>query len=435
MVCLISRKRTQVMVVGILRALHLLSLAWYLHCMPPIDDVVMDTVYSHSKWTSDSDVCDITEAQWQLISWYFQRVPYVEISEITDSHRGQSHFGNRVSKEWSKRYNKTVFTQSVDYGMRENLTSTQKYGWRGTRFDQQSNASNDIRWSVVQARDTAASVQQRAKQYNGTRDDSPSHGSLVLVEYSKLIDGYLVGYPRRPFRQPRANFIIVVYKLEVTTSWETTASRVLSRLWQTYGVLNALIMSTCHPSDVNHTQNGQLYFILYINIYIHQSEQLYKLEIVSYICFSFLRVVCLFVCYVCVCVQVGYFDPFKRVFGRNVSTELDGWGIFKWIPIRLLNFDDDWLLRKENALNGFPVTVTMFMRYPTAVPHDRMPLTFMTNYFNRNINNSRGTSGFDGLVLANMAEVLDFNAEIRTPVAGSYGSLQKNQTYSGECLS
>lgn len=268
MVCLISRKRTQVMVVGILRALHLLSLAWYLHCMPPIDDVVMDAVHSHSKWTSDSDVCDITEAQWQLISWYFQRVPYVEISEITDSHRGQSHFGNRVSKEWSKRYNKTVFTQSVDYGMRENLTSTQKYGWRGTRFDQQSNASNDIRWSVVQARDTAASVQQRAKQYNGTRDDSPSHGSLVLVEYSKLIDGYLVGYPRRPFRQPRANFIIVVYKLEVTTSWETTASRVLSRLWQTYGVLNALIMSTCHPSDVNHTQNGQLYFILNINIYI-----------------------------------------------------------------------------------------------------------------------------------------------------------------------
>jgi hypothetical protein len=132
--------------------------------------------------------------------------------------------------------------------------------------------------------------------------------------------------------------------------------------------------------------------------------------------------------------QVGYFDPFVNVFAQSTSG-LKGWGIFKWVPINLFNYHDNWLLRKEYSLNGFPITASLFSRNPTVVTNDKLPPFFLKNYFNRGSEYSTGISGFDGLVLGNLANVLNFKTKVIMPLSGSYGSRQRNNTYSGSYIS
>lgn len=250
------------MVVGVLEAFHLVLFAWHFHCIRAVYGMAQAT-NQQQKWKLESDTCDITNDQWKLITWYFQRAPHVEITEIFANHsaangQGRSQFGNDVAKEFTIRINKIVQTQSVDYDTEDNVTDTQKFGWRGQRFDRRSYSNDGVTpkrpspqdIGVIRGRDTAAEVRLRAEMMNGTRVDSPTHGSLILVECSNLIDDYIFGYPRRPFRRPRANFIIIAYKLESPMAWDVTASRILARLWRKYGVLNAIILSTCNPNDV-----------------------------------------------------------------------------------------------------------------------------------------------------------------------------------------
>lgn len=209
------------------------------------------------KWKLQSDFCTITEMQWKLIEWYFERVPYIEVTEIIENganrhnHSAATQFTNNAVKELEWRIKKKIHTQTVDFATEDRVSNTQTYGWRGWRFPSRENATKPVHNLVVfRDRDDAESIRKRLTFSNSPRDDSPTFGGLVFVECSDLVDNYLTGYPRPPFKHQRANFVIIAYKLEENLSWDETAGRILTRLWKRYGILNAIILSTCHSDQV-----------------------------------------------------------------------------------------------------------------------------------------------------------------------------------------
>lgn len=211
------------------------------------------------KWNLKSNHCTLTDAQLKIIAWYFERAPYIELTQLIENNAIDSnknnHFINEVLNELLIRLEKRVQIQTVDSLTDEgNVTNTQSYGWNGFRFDSFSNASKstDTENEIIWERDTFGNIQKRMSlSPNRTREDSPIFGSLIIVENIRLIDEYLIGQPRRPFKYTRANFIIIIHSnSDVNTLWDTNAARILTRLWKVYSVLNAIIISTCKSDDV-----------------------------------------------------------------------------------------------------------------------------------------------------------------------------------------
>lgn len=213
------------------------------------------TIGQDDKWKLQSDECTVTEDQWKLIAWYLERAPYVEITEIVPNgaiNGGASLFANDFVRKLTPRIYQRIKTQTVDYSTVDgNVSDTQTYGWHGVRFQTGDNATQPPSEVVIFGqRDTAASIKKRERLHNQTREDSPAFGSVVLVENTDLVDNYLVGYPRRPFKHSRANFVILSYKNETNINWEGNSGKILTRLWKHYGVLNAIVISACQPAEV-----------------------------------------------------------------------------------------------------------------------------------------------------------------------------------------
>lgn len=115
---------------------------------------------------------------------------------------------------------------------------------------------------------------------------------------------------------------------------------------------------------------------------------------------------------------------------KNDTTHHD-WGVFRWVAINLIDTNDDWLLRKEYIMNGYPITATIFTRYPTAVKTVDFPAAFLSTHYARGVQYSHGLGGSDGLILGNVANALNFDAITIKPRSGTYGSRQANGSYSG----
>lgn len=109
----------------------------------------------------------------------------------------------------------------------------------------------------------------------------------------------------------------------------------------------------------------------------------------------------------------------------------EGWGVFRWVPINLIDANADWLLHKGHTFNGYPMTITMFTRNPTAVLSDDLPAAFLNTHYARGMDYSMGFGGFDGLVLGNIAIAMNFEAVVVPPRSGTYGSQRSNGSYSG----
>lgn len=126
--------------------------------------------------------------------------------------------------------------------------------------------------------------------------------------------------------------------------------------------------------------------------------------------------------------QIGYYDPFVNVRSLGI-TNVDEWGIFHCFPLKYLNFDDSWLLQKEYNLNNFPLTFTVFRRYPTMM--QEVPKTFAKSYISAGMKRS-GYGGIDGLVLGNLAEALEFKVVTKNPkYLETYGYKLENGTFIG----
>lgn len=127
--------------------------------------------------------------------------------------------------------------------------------------------------------------------------------------------------------------------------------------------------------------------------------------------------------------QVCYYDPYVNVAELKVPNAYE-WGLFRCFPISLIDLMDDWILRKESALNNYPLSVTIFERYPTMVQKQGIPPVFLKTHYAEAIEHSKGYGGFDGFILANLAKVLQFEV-VLIKSAESYGLKTQNDTFTG----
>lgn len=125
---------------------------------------------------------------------------------------------------------------------------------------------------------------------------------------------------------------------------------------------------------------------------------------------------------------MGYYDPFVN--SRELGiTDTDEWGIFSQLRTKHLDLSDPWILQKEHNLNGFPLTFTVFERYPTMVA--KVPPAFASSYIASGMRIT-GYGGSDGLILANLAMYLNFTPIIMNPHTNdTYGDEASNGTFTG----
>lgn len=124
---------------------------------------------------------------------------------------------------------------------------------------------------------------------------------------------------------------------------------------------------------------------------------------------------------------VGTYFPFERADKPNFPH----WGVFKWLNLMKISFQDNDLFRKFDNLNEYPLKISMFPRYPTALVPEEIPDVFLTSYFMNILNESRGYGGIDGLLLGNMARSLNFSAVVIAPNGSDFGYRLSNGIFIG----
>lgn len=93
-----------------------------------------------------------------------------------------------------------------------------------------------------------------------------------------------------------------------------------------------------------------------------------------------------------------------------------------------MNYADNWLIQKDYSFNGFPLTVSIFDRYPTMVPE--IPETFAQTQYARGMKYS-GYGGIDGFLLGNLAEWMNFTVNIIQPIDNSTYGFKINGQFTG----
>lgn len=124
---------------------------------------------------------------------------------------------------------------------------------------------------------------------------------------------------------------------------------------------------------------------------------------------------------------VGTYFPFQRA----DTVDSPHWGVFKWLNLMEINFEDNYLFRKFDNLNEYPLKISMFPRYPTALMPDEIPDVFLTSYFMNILNDSGGYGGIDGLILGNMARSLNFSTVVIAPNGSDFGYRLSNAVFIG----
>lgn len=198
------------------------------------------------------------------------------------------------------------------------------------------------------------------------RKDESQSGYIVVVSNITVLDDYLVGTARSPFRSPRSSFIILV-RYE-TKDWKEQVHRVLRKLWLVYGIVNAVLMTPCLGTTEDLVAT---YYPYYINESI--------------------------------------IDP-----------TADDYGAIEWTAISNMDYLLK-LLQKLCVMNGFPFRVSIFNRFPTAITPPDVTDIVRRSYFNRAMQFSGGFGGFDGMVLGNIAEKMQFRTIVVKPTISDFG--------------
>lgn len=90
------------------------------------------------------------------------------------------------------------------------------------------------------------------------------------------------------------------------------------------------------------------------------------------------------------------------------------------------------LFKKFKNLNGFPLRINIFPRYPTAVSVEEFPAPFVKSYLMNDVWRTGGYGGVDGFLLAVAAKMLNFTP-VNVPQLGiDYGFKSNNGTFVGE---
>lgn len=87
------------------------------------------------------------------------------------------------------------------------------------------------------------------------------------------------------------------------------------------------------------------------------------------------------------------------------------------------------MFKKLKNFNGVPLKVSMFERFPSSVEWKQLPYFIRHRYSSKRIKLKLG--GFDGLVLSNIAKILNFTPQI-IDNNDCYGYLLKDGSFSGK---
>lgn len=100
-----------------------------------------------------------------------------------------------------------------------------------------------------------------------------------------------------------------------------------------------------------------------------------------------------------------------------------------WTLVDDIYLDDCWILNNADNFHRYPVRAAIFLRYPTMILTNELPLSFRNTYFAEAIHHSSGYGGYDGLVLGNLAMLHNFSVEVVN--TSSYGSKRGNKDFTG----
>lgn len=101
--------------------------------------------------------------------------------------------------------------------------------------------------------------------------------------------------------------------------------------------------------------------------------------------------------------------------------------------LNLQNFDftNTELFNKFSNLNEFPLRVTIFRRFPTALQINELPRAFVGSYLMKDIARSNGYGGVDGIILANAAKTMNFTTMNIPQIGIDFGFKADNGTFVG----
>lgn len=109
--------------------------------------------------------------------------------------------------------------------------------------------------------------------------------------------------------------------------------------------------------------------------------------------------------------MIANYFPFEK---KSVNNHHQ-WGIVKWLKLNIFNetapAPKSVLFEKFDDLNGFPIKVIVYPRFPTLLTETETPAVFSRSYFMNIMKYSCGYSGIDGLMLGNVAQNLNFTVE------------------------
>lgn len=235
--------------------------SWLIICAHLISIAIIMVQSQKGKWNMDtSPDCELSDDQWNLIAWYFERVSYLEVTQIVTSdhyHRRASRFCDYAIKKLAELTNIEYQTFIVDYNFKDDDIPPQSntYTWHEERFEPRhtimtGNVSRQP-YRTPWIQDTIETAKERFKTAYRVREDEPDFGSVVIAESVEVFDHYLNGDARHPFYGKRAHYALIVHKPINDTTWHDYASSVMAKMWKVHGILNAIILSSCNKENVS----------------------------------------------------------------------------------------------------------------------------------------------------------------------------------------
>lgn len=126
------------------------------------------------------------------------------------------------------------------------VSYSEMFSWKGERFPKRPNQNPRIVYrrkrSLFRMTDLLDIVPDA--NLNSKFLLVPEEGVLVIAESVAILDEYLQGSPRDPFRRNRRIFIIVVTNAS-EPDFDIHAEMLLAKLWHVYAIADAILITPC----------------------------------------------------------------------------------------------------------------------------------------------------------------------------------------------
>lgn len=132
---------------------------------------------------------------------------------------------------------KVSYTILNTYFEHENISFSETFSWQGEKFVRRPGEKSHILYRKKRDLDSSRHSWSQPKHKTDERN-------FVIAENIRIIDEYLVGSPRRPFRFPTHVFVIAITSAN-EPHFDSICMNVLEKLWNNYGIGNIIIITPC----------------------------------------------------------------------------------------------------------------------------------------------------------------------------------------------